>query len=307
MFADQIDKTNTEKLLEQEKTIRNGLRTFIEVGTALLIIRNEKLYREAYDTFEEYCDKKWDIDRSRAYQLMESAEVVATLEMSTMVDILPTNERQTRPLALLPADKQVEAWQEATKKATKGSQPTGGLVQKIVARIRGKTNEAKRQVKVSEGWTHEDLKKDEELLKSFTSIAAVFGNEDAKAIREGVLNLEREDVLYLAGLPKEKMLSIKEYVMGGGWKPKQAVRFVDRVLDNDTRVAELINRCLGSKPTLIDGKLYKFFTVDIGGFIVTCRAKRDQADLDAFIKRSSGPKLTPRDFKFGYGAQHTSS
>lgn len=297
MLSDQLSKTDNKKLLALEKTIEEGLRTFTEVGTALLIIRDEKLYQKEYQTFEEYCDKKWDIDRSRAYQLIDSAKVVATLKMSTVVDILPTSERQTRPLASLPSDKQVEAWQEAREKAPKGKQPTGGLVQRIVARIRAKTNESKRQTKISEGWTHEELKEDQELMDSFMAIAAGYGNDNAKAIRSGLIGLERADVLFLAKMPKEKMLEIQEYVMGHHWKPEHASKFVDRVIDNDTRIAELINRCLGTKPTLIDGKLYKFFTVNIGGFIVTCRAKRDQAELNAFNKRSSGPKLTPRDFK----------
>ncbi len=297
MFNDQIDKTDNKKLLALEKTIEEGLRTFTAVGSALLQIRDGKLYRPQYGSFEEYCLEKWDMDHSHAYRLMKSAEVVENLRSSPIGELLPANEAQTRPLALLTPEQQVQAWQEATEKASNGKQPTGQLLKRIAVRIRAKTNEEKRQTKISEGWTHEELKNDKELLDSLTAIAAVYGNTDAKAIREGIIGLERDDVLFLAKLPKEKMLEIQEFVTGSHWKPKQASRFVNRVLDDDTRISELIHRCLGSKPTLIDGKLYKFFTVDLGGFTITCKAKRDQAELDAFINRSSKTSLKPVDFK----------
>jgi hypothetical protein len=263
MFDNLIDKTDNKKLLALEKTIEEGLRTFNEVGTALLMIRDEKLYRGEYKTFEEYCDQKWNIDRSRAYQLIDSAEVVATLKMSTTVDILPTSERQTRPLALLPSDKQVEAWREATKKAPHGEQPTGGLVQKIVNRIRSKTSTEKRLIKASEGWTTEELKEDTELFEAFKSIASVYGNEDAKAIRTGVVQMKRADVLFLAKLPKETMLEIHELILVYRWTPKHAIKCVNETLENTDPIEHLIHRCLRTKS--------KFWKGDVGAFTITCK------------------------------------
>lgn len=108
-----IELSSLEKY---ESVINRGLKTFADVGNALLAIRDGRLYREQYATFEEYCREKWGLRQSRAYQLMDSAKLTNQLKSSTMVE-LPTNERQARPLAKLPPEEQPGAWQAATEKA----------------------------------------------------------------------------------------------------------------------------------------------------------------------------------------------
>lgn len=66
--------------------------------------------RAGFGTFEDYCRERWGFSRQRAFQFIESAEVVSNLKMSTIVDI-PKTESQTRPLTTLPEPEQrVEAW-----------------------------------------------------------------------------------------------------------------------------------------------------------------------------------------------------
>lgn len=96
-------------------TIKSGLKSFIEVGDALLELRESKLYREEYGTFEECCDIEFGISRPRAYQFMASSDVAGNL--STMVDKASLNERQLRPLTSVPAEKQGEVFQAAKDKA----------------------------------------------------------------------------------------------------------------------------------------------------------------------------------------------
>lgn len=91
-------------LQECESRIEKGLATFIEVGTALLEIRDQRLYREQYRTFEEYCRERWELKQSRAYQLMDSAKIIENLS-STIVE-LPRTESQARPLAKLEPEQQ---------------------------------------------------------------------------------------------------------------------------------------------------------------------------------------------------------
>lgn len=55
------------------------MKTFLEVGEALWKIREGKLYRAQFGTFEEYCDKRWNITKRRAYQLMDASEAVNSL------------------------------------------------------------------------------------------------------------------------------------------------------------------------------------------------------------------------------------
>lgn len=78
-------------------------------------IRDKGLYRDVlgYQSFEEYCRVKWDMQRAHAYRLIDSAKVLDVL--SPTGDTQPTNERQTRPLARLEPEKQKEAWQKAVE------------------------------------------------------------------------------------------------------------------------------------------------------------------------------------------------
>jgi hypothetical protein len=112
MSLTTIEQNN---LVELEETIEKNLKSFYEVGFALMQIRDNKLYRENYITFEHYCKEKWHMSRPRAYQLIAAAEVQD--DLSTTVDI---PERQTRPLAKLPREDREEAYQKAVETAPEG-------------------------------------------------------------------------------------------------------------------------------------------------------------------------------------------
>ena len=120
-------------LAEQEAIIARGLHTFYEVGTALLTIRDNKLYDKKHQTFEAYCWRRWGLKQSRAYQFIDSAQVVGQLKSSTTVE-LPANEAQVRPLAALPAERQTAVWQEAVATAPNGK-VTGVHVAATIERL----------------------------------------------------------------------------------------------------------------------------------------------------------------------------
>jgi hypothetical protein len=103
----ELATTETTRLAELEGAIERGLQTFIEVGRALIEIRDERLYRAAFPTFEAYCKGRWGFSARRGRQLMQAAEI------GTVVPV--TNEAQARELAPIRKDeaKVVEAFQEA--------------------------------------------------------------------------------------------------------------------------------------------------------------------------------------------------
>ena len=111
-----------------EVVIKQGLQTFIEVGQALMTIKEKRLYRIGYKTFEDYCVEKWSISRPRAFQLIEAANVISGL--STIVDILPKTESQVRPLTSLEPEIQKQVWSEVVK--THGDNITAPKVQTVV-------------------------------------------------------------------------------------------------------------------------------------------------------------------------------
>lgn len=73
-----------------EQIIERGLATFVDVGQALLRIRDDKLYRGTFGTFEEYCSQRWGFTDRRARQLISAAEI------GTIVPV--RNEAQARAL-----------------------------------------------------------------------------------------------------------------------------------------------------------------------------------------------------------------
>lgn len=137
-------------LMEHEKVIEQGLASFVEVGNALLAIRDGKKYRaKGFDTFERYCSERWELSRPRAYQFVDAAEAVRAVEMSTnrRQTELPTSEYQVRPLTRLKEPEQVaQAWDRAQELAVevaeaKSTAPkiTAKIVEQAVTEIQPKT------------------------------------------------------------------------------------------------------------------------------------------------------------------------
>ena len=110
-------KKNKERLEYLEGIIEEGLKSS---HTALVEIRDRRLYRDVlgYETFEKYCKERWGMGRRYANRLIASSQVMENL--GPMGPILPSSERQVRPLVALPADQQREVWQEAVKTAPEG-------------------------------------------------------------------------------------------------------------------------------------------------------------------------------------------
>jgi hypothetical protein len=94
-----------------EAIIWKGMGSFIETGKALMEIRDSRLYRETYATFEDYCRVKWDMSKTNCNRLIASIEVTESL---TPVGVIPSNERQIRPLTKLDdPEQQRRAWEKA--------------------------------------------------------------------------------------------------------------------------------------------------------------------------------------------------
>jgi hypothetical protein len=135
--ADQHPKTLTAaeraELARCEEVVVRGWRAFVEVGQALATIRDRRLYREGYRTFEAYCLAKWRCHRAHAYRLIAAQEVVACL--SPIGDTTLLNETHIRPLIGLTPDRIREVWAKVTAAAPQG-QITAKLVRQMAAPYR---------------------------------------------------------------------------------------------------------------------------------------------------------------------------
>ncbi|MBD2451377.1 hypothetical protein H6G76_30485 [Nostoc sp. FACHB-152] len=88
-------------------------RAFFEAGKALAELRDCRLYRSTHRTFEEYCRDRFGHSRQQSNYLIAAAGVyenlttngcqnVADKNLTTNgCQILPTSERQVRPLVPL--------------------------------------------------------------------------------------------------------------------------------------------------------------------------------------------------------------
>lgn len=106
------------RLTELEKVIEHGKQHFLDVGRALLTIREEKLYRPL--TFEQYCEDRWQFSIQRANQLMTAVKTETRVEVSLpteghyrALNRVPEHEKAT--IAPLIADKTVREAEEIVR------------------------------------------------------------------------------------------------------------------------------------------------------------------------------------------------
>lgn len=76
LAPEPLTAAEAERLSALEARIEAGLTTFVEVGNALAEVRDARLYRERWGTFERYLTERWGLSRRRGYQLIEAAEAV---------------------------------------------------------------------------------------------------------------------------------------------------------------------------------------------------------------------------------------
>lgn len=128
------ERTELEQL---ESVIERGKQTFVEVGNALMEIREKRLYRETHPTFEAYTQERWDFSASRARQLIGAAQVVASLPEVVTGVTPPITEAHARPLAALAPDSREQVWRNAVLSAPDGK-VTLTHVQAVVDQALGK-------------------------------------------------------------------------------------------------------------------------------------------------------------------------
>ena len=157
-----------KRLAELEEIVTTNFKAFYEVGCALREIHQSLLYRESHTNFADYAKDLWDLARSRAYQLIDAADVVDRLialssNLSTnggqMENVhicghsstkevgnvshgkqdgnsLPQNESQARALAKYPANKQIEIWRQAVE--TADGRITAAHIKRTARQMHGK-------------------------------------------------------------------------------------------------------------------------------------------------------------------------
>lgn len=129
----KLTRDEFEKLIKLEKVVETGFVAGMAAGAALVTIKDERLYREQFGTFEEYLLERWGYSRAHGYRLIDAAETVKTL--SPIGDKgLPKLETHVRPLISLDKSQRQAAWAKACEIAANGEMKAR-FVEEAVAEI----------------------------------------------------------------------------------------------------------------------------------------------------------------------------
>lgn len=128
-----LTKSEQNLLKEQEQIIARGAEAFVSVGEALTTIRDKRLYRAEFDTFEDYCRRRWGFSKSHANRYIAANSVIGNLEMLHS-DILPKAESQIRPLTLLKPAQQQKVWKRVVEEVKLSQRPiTANIVTRKIS------------------------------------------------------------------------------------------------------------------------------------------------------------------------------
>ena len=201
-----------------QKVIREDMRAFLRVGNALKEIQDRKLYRRQPDgsgwrTFEAYCKEVFDLGRSRAYQYISAFEVVENvhncghfqledtnvnncshskdddIEDGVIIDLVPMNEAQCRPLVGLQPEQQREVGGAVVRHLEPGEKPTANLVKKVVKKVIGDSARSKvRQARL-------EIPADRKISGPFQKAFDAFVAELEKEVAAGFKSTPRELII----------------------------------------------------------------------------------------------------------------
>ncbi|MEM6614393.1 MAG: hypothetical protein AAF652_19525, partial [Cyanobacteria bacterium P01_C01_bin.72] len=130
----RINFLQSRELERLEIIVKDGLTVFYRVGEALAEICDRQLYKQqGYSDFREYLKERWNMGKSRAYQLITSAEVMNNLKSVHHGGQLqlPDSERVAREIAKVPPENQIGVWRTAVQEY--GENPTAKEVKAVVS------------------------------------------------------------------------------------------------------------------------------------------------------------------------------
>lgn len=114
------------ELAKLEGVVRDWRGQYARVGAALRRIRDLRLYRGQYASWEEYLFRRWDMGLSNAQRLRAASDVAAVCERAGLP--VPPNASQAECLAGLEDDQVVAVWTLVQKRLDRGSRPGTELI-----------------------------------------------------------------------------------------------------------------------------------------------------------------------------------
>ena len=127
-LANKTEASNLLNVVERqileslEEVIESGVESYLATGSALKEIRDQRLYREGFKSFDAYVKSRWCFQRDYADKLIDSSETkqkVHTMVGSSGADKIQ-NERQLRELKSVPDESLAKVIAKASEIAGDG-------------------------------------------------------------------------------------------------------------------------------------------------------------------------------------------
>ncbi len=100
-----------------QKDIFHASLSFINAGVALFFIQEKKLYKDKFGTMSNFIDKKTNMSRSSAYNLIENAKIALELKKEYLKSendlVFPTKEAHLRCLRGLDGNQMMSVWEKS--------------------------------------------------------------------------------------------------------------------------------------------------------------------------------------------------
>ena len=118
-MSDKLTLVEMSDLKKLEKVIDHVTTAANSGWDALREIRDRKLYRAVYKSFDEYCEEKWNMSGRRGRQLTDMSSMVLALTDKSGTTVPVLNEGTARELKAVPEEDRAEVL-EVAKNNPKG-------------------------------------------------------------------------------------------------------------------------------------------------------------------------------------------
>jgi hypothetical protein len=165
-------------LFEYEAVIEKHIHQFFyEVGKALMEIRDKKLYREEYPTFAEYCKSRWNLERTRAYQ------IIGGYKIAENVNDRRHSEYTLRPLARFTPEMQKEIYWKAIGQAPDGKL-THGRIYEVIEAFEHSSKQTEEEEAIRKFENRQDWLRSEALHSAFFDNSGAYDKKYFKGKRK---------------------------------------------------------------------------------------------------------------------------
>lgn len=130
---DLLSEMEMAELMACEAVIANDWENEVQVGMALIQVRDNKLWRNDYRDFKAYYRVRWAFSHTKVYRLVSAVGIYKNLVQ--MKDVpKPESEASLRPLIPLTPEQAQQVWQKAAALAS-GNPITERLVRRAVKEL----------------------------------------------------------------------------------------------------------------------------------------------------------------------------